>query len=90
MSTLPEQSQIILHRPVTLNMKTLLIITAFLDGLYAVTLFFAPEKFLEMHGLSVDAATLFTTRLLSPAAISDCLLALFVLNAQSRETLRAV
>lgn len=91
MTTLPERSQAILHRPVTLSMKALLIITAILDGLYAVTLLLTPGQFLAMHGLGVNEAMLFTTRLLSPAVISDALLALFGLYLlNSREALRAI
>ena len=91
MSIPQEQNQVIAQRPAAINVKTLLIVTAVLDGLYAVNLLFVPQKFLEMHGLSVDAATLFTTRLLAPAVISDTLLALFGLSfLHSQEALRAI
>ena len=78
------------HQPVLKKFRTLLIITAVLDGLYAVNLLFMPAVFLEMHGLNVSETALFATRLLAPAVLSDCLLALFVLNSQSWEAMRAV
>lgn len=91
MSNVQEQNQVIARRPAAMSVKTLLIITAILDGLYAVNLLLMPQTFLEMHGLSIDAATIFTTRLLSPAVISDTLLALLGLSlVHNQGALRAI
>jgi len=73
------------------KIKSLLLITALIDAIYAVALVFMPDKFVEMHGLQISDAAIFTTRLLSPAVISDCLLALFGITLlQSREAQRAI
>lgn len=73
------------------RIKPLLVITAIIDAMYAVALVFTPDLFLTMHGLDSSASSLFTTRLLAPAVISDCLLALLGLRLlHSQDALRAI
>lgn len=80
----------IAHHHAHPRFRMLMIVTALLDGLYAIALVFSPETFLSMHGLDANASSVFTTRLLSPAVISDTVLAFIFLNTQSHGAIRAI